>query len=203
MIEVELRGGLVEPYASQFKSHLDKASDTQKSYRDIALFCDTDHLDNFGSFSNGVARIQANQKVYPDGTVEQKIKMKTGQPSGDGRQEYEIHIPEKGLRDFFEILKRFGVNGASFRACERYDYTIDDIAVSLKFGHVVGDHFEIETECSSDTEVMAAKQKLLDFLDSFTLSIWESQEYKDLIVASRDKAPYISFDEGVAQHDIR
>ncbi len=202
MIEVELRGELIDPHAEQFKSYLEEIADKKESYKDIALFCNTDHLENFGSFVGGSARIQANQKVFKDGSVIQKIKMKTGVPSGDVRQEYEINIPEKGLKDFFEILKRFGVHEASFRACERHDYQFGNIEVSLKFGHVVGDHFEIETICADHYGIDNAKQKLLDFLVPYQLSTWENKEFQDLIVSSREKAPYIPLDEGAKLYSI-
>ncbi len=202
MIEVELRGPLNGALTGRFKEFLDKESDDKKSYEEVAVFCDTDDIKQFGSFASGVARIQANQQTFGDGRVLQKVKMKIDAPTGHGREEHELRFSGQGLKSFFEILKRFGVSRGSFRACERSDYVIGNIEVSVKLNHVVGNHFEVETLCRDRSEIEKAKQGLLGFINPHGLTVWEPEEYKNIIMESRNKAPYIPFDEGIERFGI-
>lgn len=203
MIEVELRGALSEPHATQFKEYLDRSADSASNYHEVAVFCNTDHIENFGSFYSGVARIIAVQRTFDDGTVHQHAKFKVNAPTGIDRHEHEMKFAEPALRSFIEMLNRFGVDGASFRECRRYDYTLGDIIISLKIGHVCGDHFEIEATCEDASLVEEAKQKLLEFIEPFNLGVWEPEEYKEVIRASRDQAPYIPFREGIEKFNIK
>ncbi len=202
MIEIELRGYLQGSGAEAFKEYLEQSAQEKTHYREVAMFCHTETIANFGSFQSGKARIQANQKTFEDGSISQIIKLKLDVPSGHDRKEYNIKLAEPGLVGFFEMLKRLGVAEANFRACDRYDYRIADIEIALKYNHPIGDHFEIETTSKSKDGVEQAKQKLLVFLEPFHLKTWEPEEYKKIIIASGPKAPYIPFDKGITTFQI-
>jgi len=202
MIEVEIRGSLSNPASQGFKTYLDKSAQEKSHYREVAIFCNTDNLENFGSFQSGTARIQATQKLFEGGKVSQIIKLKLDAPTGHGRREYAFSLATPGLVGFFEMLKRFGVAEASFRVCERYDYLIDAIEVALKFSHPIGDHFEIEMTCEDQGLIAETKSKLLKFTEPFKLAIWEPEVYKEIVTTSLSKAPYILFDEGVRKFGI-
>lgn len=193
--EIELRGPLDREAGERIAQFLRENAANGEVYREVAIFFNTDNLESFGSYASGAARIQANQKKYPDGRVHQVAKMKVGKPSGTEREEHEMHFHGGGLRSFMEVLKRLGVTEGSFRACERHDYDLGKITLTLKLGHVVGDHYEAEISGGSADE-------LVSFLTNIGLTVYGEDEFKNIVLESRSKAPYIPIEEGVREFAI-
>ncbi|MDP3988839.1 MAG: hypothetical protein Q8P93_01240 [bacterium] len=193
--EIELRGPLSKEAAERLISFVKEKGVSGEQYTETAIFFNTDTHPAFGSYASGSARIQANQKLYSDGRICQVSKMKVGNPSGAEREEFEIPFASHGLKSFMAMLKRLGITEASFRSCQRHDYDLGNIVLTLKFSHPVGDHYEAEI-----TE--GTQEDLRTFLDELDLPIYEEDEFKEIVMASRNQAPYISIDQGIDECNI-
>lgn len=193
--EVELRGPLKPGDKERVEEYLRNAGATPVSYHDLGIFFNADQVQSFGSFSSGSARLQVNQKTHPDGKIEQVAKMKLGNPTGTEREEYEISLKDNSLRNFLELLKRFGITQATFRGCERSDYTFHPFAISLKTNHAIGDHFEVEMMNGREEDV-------LEFLSKLELTAWTPEEFKEVVMESRHRDPYKDFEEGLKHFNI-
>lgn len=194
--EVELRGPLKPGDKERVEEFLNTAGATKVAYHDLGIFFNADGIGSFGTFATGNARLQANQKTHLDGRVEQVVKMKLGKPTGIEREEYEMSFNGSGLRNFLELVKRFGITQATFRGCERHDYEFGDFMITLKFGHAIGDHFELETKKGTESD-------LRTFLGTLDLTPWTEEQFRDTVLASRNKHPYRDFEGALDEFNIR
>lgn len=195
--EVELRGPLKAGDRERVETFLKNSGATEVVYTDLGIFFNANEIASFGKFEAASARLQANQKTYPDGRVEQVVKLKVGAANGTEREEHEMHFDGVGLKTFLEIVKRFGITEASFRPCERHDWTIAPITMTLKFNHAIGDHFEAEL-MNGDAE------SLRTFLEKVNLTVWTEEKFKEVIMASRTgKYSYLPLEQGVTENNIR
>ena len=195
--EIEVRGPLTPEGAEALMDLLKKKNAKIVVYDEVALFFNTDAILSFGSYAAGAARLQANQKKYAEGRVEQVAKMKIGNPSGTSREEHEFSFNGHGLKTFLDIVHRLGITEASFRGCTRHDYVLDNLTFSLKFGHPIGDHYEAEISGGS-------KEELLGFLTPLGLTVWGEDEFRTIILDARTNQDngYISLEEGIVKYSI-
>jgi adenylate cyclase class IV len=196
MIEVELRGHINKTNIKEFQTFLKKRSTKIVVYDEVSIFFNTTNIPGLGSFYTGVGRIQANHRKYKNGEVSQTIKLKLSKPSAHGRNEYEIILKNKGLLGFFEIMKRVGVTQATFKKCKRFDYKLKNIEVALKFGHPLGDHFEIEKQCKLKKDIKKTTEELKTILDMYKLTTWTPEDYKQIMRDNSYKTPEINLDKG-------
>ena len=192
--EIELRGPIDQEVAARLHGYLTENGANHEAYHEVALFFNADHLPSLGSFQGGVARLSANQKRYADGRVTQVAKMKIGSPTGTEREEYEIPFAGHGLRSFFEMLKKLGISEASFRASHRADYALGDLVFTTKIDHPIGHHYEIETG--------KGVELLHSFLDEHGLHCWSEEEFKEEIMSTKHRAPYMPFEKGMKLFEI-
>jgi adenylate cyclase class IV len=196
MIEVELRGFINKKGIKKIKNFLERNAIEKEAYDEVSIFFNTSHILTLGSFYTGVGRIQANQRKYKNGKVNQKIKLKLNKPSGHGRNEYELILENDGLLGFLEIMKRVGVTQTTFKKCKRCDYKLKDIEVALKLGHPLGDHFEIEKHCKSEKDIKKTTRELKIFLNKYNLKAWTPEEYKKIMRENSYKTPDVELDKG-------
>ncbi len=195
--EIELRGPLKAGDRERIETFLRSEGAQETTYRDLGIFFNANDFAAFGKFEAASARLQANQKTYDDGRVEQVAKLKVGTADGHARQEHEMHFKGAGLRTFFEIVKFFGIKEASFRPCERHDWTVGQIVLTLKFNHAIGDHYEAEMTNGSEATVR-------EFLNKLGLTIWTGSEFKEVVMASRQgKYAYRPIEEGIVENNIQ
>lgn len=193
--EVELRGPLTADDVTRVEKYLAEHNATKNFYHDLGVFFNADAVAALGTFQTGGGRLQANQKTYPSGKVEQVVKLKLGSASGTEREEHEMRLPEGGLNTFLKIVERFGITQASFRGSERTDYTLGPITMTIKIGHAIGDHFEAEM-------VNGSKEELMNFLSELKLTPWTEEQFKQTVIESRSHHPYIDIAKGLQENTI-
>lgn len=194
--EVELRGPIKSGDRDRIEQFLKDSGGTEVNYYDLGIFFNANDIPAYGSFENTTARLQANQKTYPDGKVLQVVKLKLGAAIGTEREEHEMRFDGAGLKTFFAIVERFGIKEACFRGSDRHDWDLGPITMTLKFGHPIGDHFEAEMTNGTQEELGA-------FLGKLELTPWTEEEFKAVVMDPQIGNRYIPISEGMAENDIR
>lgn len=191
--EVELRGPIKAGERERIEKFLKEKGATEVSYYDLGIFFNADEIKTFGLFEAASARLQANHKKYPDGHIEQVVKLKVGTAIGTEREEHEMHFKGDGLKTFFEIVQRFGITKACFRRSDRHDWTLGHLTMTLKFGHPIGDHFEAEITNGS-------REELETFLTNLQLTPWTEEQFKAVVMDPKIGNKYVPIQAGLEEN---
>lgn len=172
MIELEVRGPLIESKFSELKNYLDNNAELLKEVNEKVLFFDTSDILSIGDFGSGSARISL--KHDQKGT---HLRIKEGNPSSTERKEYSIKLDssEEQIHNTLHLLTRLGVENAFYRPTHRFDYKFKNLEITLKTNCVMGDHIEIETNNNEHLDELAT------FVKDHSIDLWKEEEYKNRV----------------------
>jgi adenylate cyclase class IV len=169
-LEVELRGPLDSRDFSRLMSYLDKNGKHTGSQE--RLFFDLSQTIGINNRELDVRVKVTNHKI--------QIVVKKGLAGSVGRNEVEIEVKDKSLKETLRLLSLLGYPKGVYgdRKIERYqvgrvEFAIQDI-ISVKDGSLYGNSYEAEILTENDDRVEAEKE-LRDLLLKIGLGVYDTE----------------------------
>lgn len=179
ILEKEARGALSKADAIRIDEYALTHQWKKHSYKQISIYCNTDHLEQIGSVNTGRGRLIID--IRDNGI---KIKLKLGNALSFDRKEYTIKSTNDSYEAIAVLLSIFGVTEGFVRTFDRTDYTTDSgIQLTVKLNCLMGDHFELERNSDNDLTVSAFNEILSDL----SLCVWSKDELAAAIQNDHDK----------------
>lgn len=179
VIEKEVRGALNKEIAKKIRIYAKEAGWKEHTYRQVSIYCDTDHIPMIGSVAGGKGRLIIDIR---DSAI--KIKIKLGNALNFERKEYTIMCSAESYEAIGVLLKVFDVKNGFVRTFDRTDYvTFDGVQLTIKLNCLMGDHYELERNSDNPSAV----QTFNDILKDLSLMIWTKEELAQAIQNDHDK----------------
>lgn len=179
VIEKEVRGALSKEHATQIGEYANEIGWKIHTYKQVSIYCDTDHIPSIGSVNGGKGRLIIDIR---DSGI--KIKIKLGNALSFERREYTIKCAKDSYEAIGVLLNVLGVKDGFVRTFDRTDYvTPEGVQLTVKLNCLMGDHFELERN-SDDLSAIEAFNSIINNLD---LRIWSKEELAQAIQNDHDK----------------
>lgn len=179
VLEKEARGAITKEDALRIDTYALAHQWKKHSYKQISIYCNTDHLEQIGSVNTGRGRLIID--IRDTGI---KIKLKLGNALSFDRKEYTIKSSNDSHEAIAVLLNVFGITEGFVRTFDRTDYTTDSgIQLTVKLNCLMGDHFELERNSDTDLTVSAFNE----ILNDLSLCVWSKDELAVAIQNDHDK----------------
>lgn len=179
ILEKEVRGPLNSETVERIMEYANKKGWETKKYKQVSIYCNTDHIDRIGTVTGGKGRIIIdirNDKVT--------IKVKLGNALSFERKEYKINCSIESCQSIAVLFSLLGIEEGFVRTFDRTDYkTNDGVKLTVKLNCLMGDHFELER--NSDNECVIDNYN--EIIDTLALRIWNKEELAQAIQNDHDK----------------
>lgn len=174
IIEKEVRGALTKEIAEKISFYAKEKGWKEHSYKQVSIYCDTDHIPAIGSVNGGKGRLIVDIR---DSGI--KIKIKLGNALSFERKEYTIKCSSESYEAIGVLLKVFNVKNGFVRTFDRTDYvTPDGVQLTVKLNCLMGDHYELERN-SDDPKTVDSFGRILDEL---SLVVWTKEELAQAVI---------------------
>lgn len=179
ILEKEARGAITKEKASLIEQYATTKGWKKHGYKQISIYCNTDHIEQIGSVEHGNSRLIIDIR---DDAI--NIKIKLGNALAFERQEHTL----KCSRDCYEavavLLKVFGVEEGFVRTFDRTDYVTDDgVQLTIKLNCPMGDHFEIER----NSDALNTINTYNSIIENLHLVTWSREELSAAILNDHNK----------------
>ena len=179
VLEKEVRGALNKDKALEIEEYANVHNWKKHSYKQISIYCNTDHIDTLGSVNDGKGRLIIDIR---DNSI--KIKIKLGNAVSFERKEYLIKCSKDSCESLAVLFHVLGVNEGYIRTFDRTDYVTEEgIQLTVKLNCLMGDHFELERNCD-DKNIVNSYNIIIDDLN---LLLWTKDELAKAIQNDHDK----------------
>lgn len=179
IFEKEVRGALTKEDALRIDEYALAHHWKKHSYKQISIYCNTDHLEQIGSVNTGRGRLIID--IRDNGI---KLKLKLGNALSFDRKEYTIKSTNDSYEAIAVLLNIFGITEGFVRTFERTDYTTDfGIQLTVKFKCLMGDHFELERNSDNELSVSGFGK----IINDLNLQVWTKNELAAAIQKDHDK----------------
>ncbi len=179
VIEKEVRGAITKKKAKEIACYANQHKWNIHEYKQVSIYCDTDHIPTIGSVSGGKGRLIVDIR---DTSI--KIKIKLGNALSFERKEYVIKCSNDSCEAIAVLLQVFGVESGFIRTFDRTDYkTSDGVQLTVKLNCMMGDHFELER----NTDDIMTINTFESILSDLSLDVWSEEELAQAIQNDHDK----------------
>lgn len=178
ILENEVRGAISIEQASSIEQYALNHNWSVHKYRQISIYCNTDHISSIGTVSTGKARIIID--IRDDAL---KIKVKLGNALDFSRNEYTINCSVDSVEAVAVLFKLLGIENGFARKFDRTDYvTANGVQLTVKQNCNMGDHFELERNSESHDAV----ETFESIIKEFNLLLWTKDELSAAIQRDHD-----------------
>ena len=146
-------------------------------------------------------RHQFNMTIYPQGSLDIRIKFRDDQPyivfkntteSEDACASEKVEVDKpitiEEVYRVIDLYKLLDVEEAVVSRVENYHFQIDAFDFSIKIGAEIGNFWEIDTvydEEAKDEDKAAVRNQMLDIIEKLGLTTWTQEEFKQANKNSR------------------
>lgn len=168
IIEKEIRGPLNNEIVKRIEQYAKEKNWIINNYRQISIYCNTDHIETIGSVEKGNARIIIDVRKE-----ELTIKLKLGNALNFERKEYSIKCSKNSSMAIAILFDLLGIKEGFVRTFDRTDYiSSNGVQLTIKLNCLMGDHFELERN-SDKNDSIDEFNRIIKELD---LPLWNKEE---------------------------
>ena len=178
IMEKETRGAITKETAIDVELYANEHDWKMHRYRQISIYCNTDHISAIGTVNEGRGRIIIDIR---DDAI--KVKVKVGNALGFERKEYAIKCTKDSAEAIAVLFSLLGIEEGFIRTFDRTDYkTPTGVQLTVKLNCNMGDHFELERD-SDNADVIEDFNRIIDDLK---LVMWSKDELAAAIQHDHD-----------------